>query len=79
MFGYMGVPLAYTGGFATGTFCGEPDYQEDYIKIRLKYWLLQAGRSRNRSVEERQAGYAVTVLDVKASEYGGSKYLLLWR
>jgi uncharacterized protein YebE (UPF0316 family) len=70
------VAIAYTGGFATGTFCGSL-ITKRIIKDTIEIQVVTSGAEPEIVSKIRQAGYAVTVLDVKASEYGGSKYLLI--
>ncbi len=70
------VAFAYAGGFAAGTFCGSL-LTKRLIRDTVEMQIVTSGDNPEIVAKIRAAGYAVTVLDVKASEYGGDKYLLI--
>ncbi len=70
------VAFAYAGGFAAGTFCGSL-ISKRFIRDVVELQVVTSGAEPEIVSKIRRAGYAVTVLDVKASEFGGDKYLLI--
>jgi uncharacterized protein YebE (UPF0316 family) len=70
------VAIAYAGGFASGTYIGSLLIKR-FIKDMVEMQIVTSGDDPEIVSKIRSAGYAVTVLDVKGSEYGGDKFLLI--
>ncbi len=66
--------LCYAGGFAIGTMIGG-FVSRRFIKGNV---VLQIVIDRNDELVQviRSAGFGVSVVDVKGSDYGGDKYML---
>jgi uncharacterized protein YebE (UPF0316 family) len=70
------VAVAYAGGFASGTYIGGLLVKR-FIKDMVEMQIVTSGDDPEIVSKIRSAGFAVTVLDVKGSEYGGDKFLLI--
>jgi Uncharacterized protein conserved in bacteria len=70
------VAFAYAGGFSAGTFCGSL-LTKRFIKDMVEIQIVTSGVDPEIVTKIRAAGYGVTVLDVKGSEYGCNKHLLI--
>lgn len=68
------IVFSYAGGYATGTFLG--GYFARYIKSKLCIQIVIDENNISLIDELRNAGYAVTVMDVKGYE-DDNKYMLL--
>ncbi|MBQ8996018.1 MAG: DUF2179 domain-containing protein [Oscillospiraceae bacterium] len=69
------LAIAYAGGFATGTFIGGL-LSSKLIKGTVTVEIVTSGKDDNLITAIRNAGFAVTVVNVNSSEYSGEKYML---
>lgn len=69
------VAIAYAGGFATGTYIGGilSDY---FIEGTLGIQVILNEQKDSIVDAIREAGYAVSVMDVKGQEKGKNRYML---
>ena len=70
------IGIAYAAGFATGTYIGGK-ISHKFIKGNLEVQAITSGQNSDLVETIRQAGYAVSVLNVNASEFSAEKYLLI--
>ena len=70
------IGIAYAAGFATGTFVGGK-ISHKFIKGNLEVHTVTSAQNAALIEEIRKAGYAVTVLNVNASEFSAEKFLLI--
>jgi uncharacterized protein YebE (UPF0316 family) len=70
------IAVAYAGGYATGTFIGGK-LADALIKGSVVVQVITSTRDDSVLSRIREAGYAISVVDVKSSEYSGEKYMLL--
>lgn len=69
------IAIAYGGGFAAGTYIGGLIARR-FIKSNVTVQVVTSDRSDVLVRALRDAGYAVTVVNVNSSEFGGEKYML---
>ena len=70
------VALAYAGGFAAGTYIGGV-LADVVLKGLLNVQIITSSRSDELINAIRDAGFAVSVLNVNSSEFGDEKYMLV--
>lgn len=72
-----GLPLAlaYGGGFAAGTYIGGKIARR-VIRTNVVMQVVTSGHNNTLVRAIQQAGFAVTVVNANATEFGGEKYLL---
>jgi uncharacterized protein YebE (UPF0316 family) len=70
------VALAFAGGFATGTFIGG-NIANKFISSILSIQVITSSKDEEIVKAVRDAGFAVSVLDVNSSEFSDEKHLLL--
>ena len=70
------VALAYAGGFAAGTYLGGV-LADTFLKGLLDVQIITSSRSDELINAIRNAGFAVSVLNVNSSEFGDEKYMLV--
>lgn len=70
------IAIAYAAGFATGTFIGS-FISGKVIKGKVIVQVITSGRDKSLLDAIRDDGFAITVIDVAASEYSGEKYMVL--
>ena len=75
-FGGMWVVLAYSLGFAAGTYIGII-LGKILIKTNVQVQVITTSRDENMLKAIRNEGYAIIVLDVNSSEFGEEKYMIL--
>ena len=68
--------VSYAGGFAAGTFVGG-QLANLLIKGDLTLQVITSSRDDALLTAIREAGFAISVLDVNGSEFGSEKYLLI--
>ena len=73
-----GIPIAvaYAAGYATGTFIGCL-LSERFINRKMSLMVVTGGRDPALLHAIREAGYALSAVDVLPSEFSGGRYLLL--
>lgn len=71
----LAVAFAYGAGFAAGTFVGGK-IAKRFIKSNIVMQIVTSERNDDLVRAIRTAGYAVTVVNVNSSEFGGEKYML---
>ena len=69
------LAIAYAGGFAAGTFIGGL-ISSKLIKGTVTVQIVTSGKDDDLIAAIRNAGFAVTVVDVNESEYSGERYML---
>ena len=69
------LAIAYAGGFAAGTFIGSL-ISSKLIKGTVTVQIVTSGKDDDLIAAIRNAGFAVTVVDVNESEYSGERYML---
>ena len=69
------LAIAYAGGFAAGTFIGGI-ISSKFIKGTVTVQIVTSGKNDDLISAIRNAGFAVTVVNVNSSEYSGEKYML---
>lgn len=72
----MAIAVSYAGGYAAGTFIGG-SLAKLIIRGNVTVHVITTDRNPLLPALLRESGYAVTVLDVKESEFGGEKHLIL--
>lgn len=70
------VAVSYAAGFASGTYVGGL-LANKYLKGILDIQIVTSSKNNRLITELRNAGFAVSVLNVNSSEYGEEKYLLV--
>jgi uncharacterized protein YebE (UPF0316 family) len=73
---YLPTAIAYAGGFATGTYVGGRVARK-FIKGHVVVSVVTTGQNDDLVAAIRDAGYAITVMDVNSSEFSEEKYMLL--
>ena len=73
---YLPTAVAYAGGFATGTFVGGK-VAKRFIRGHVVVSVVTTGQNDEVVAALRDAGYAVTVMNVNKSEFADEKYMLL--
>ena len=74
--GGLALAVSYAGGFAAGTFVGG-QLANLLIKGDLTLQVITSSRDDALLTAIREAGFAISVLDVNGSEFGSEKYLLI--
>lgn len=69
------IAIAYGAGFAGGTYIGGK-LAKVLIKSNVMMEVVTTDKNDTLVRAIRDAGYAVTVVNVNKSEYGGEKYML---
>jgi len=73
---FLPTAIAYAGGFATGTYVGGK-VAKRFIKGHVVVSVVTTGKNHGLVAAIREAGYAVTVMNVNSSEFSDEKYMLL--
>ncbi len=73
--GILYIAAAYSLGFATGTFIGG-SIAAKFIEGDVDVQVVTSNKNDDMIDEIRDAGYAITVLDVNNSRFGKKKYML---
>lgn len=73
---YLPTAIAYAGGFAAGTYVGGRVARK-YIRGHVVVSVVTTGQNDNLVAAIREAGYAITVMNVNSSEFADEKYMLL--
>ena len=68
------LAVFYAGGYAVGTYIGS-GIAARLIKGTVTVQVVTSSRDDSVTDAIRSAGYALTVLNVNASEYGAEKYM----
>ena len=74
--GGLALAVSYAGGFAAGTFVGG-QLANLLIRGDLTLQVITSSRDDALLTAIREAGFAISVLDVNGSEFGSEKYLLI--
>lgn len=74
--GGLALAVSYAGGFAAGTFVGG-QLANLLIKGDLTLQVITSSRDDALLTAIREAGFAISVLNVNGSEFGSEKYLLI--
>ncbi len=69
------LAIAYAGGFAAGTSVGGI-LSSRFIKGTVTVEIVTTGKDDDLISTIRNAGFAVTVINVNSSEYSGERYML---
>ena len=70
------IALAYSTGFATGTYIGGT-ISKKFIKGMVQVQIVTSTKDDALIEEIRDAGYAITIIDIAASKFGPEKYMIL--
>ena len=70
------VAIAYAGGYATGTLVAGY-LAKLLIKGTVGVQIVTSGKDDSLLEAIRNAGFAITVVNVNESEYSGEKYLII--
>lgn len=73
--GYLSIALAYAGGFATGTFVGGK-CAEKFVNTNVNVQIVTSGKNDDLLEAIREAGYAITIIDINTSLFGKKKYMI---
>lgn len=73
---FLPTAIAYAGGFATGTFIGGK-VAKKFIKGHVVVSVVTTGKNHELVTAIREAGYALTVMNVNKSEFSDEKFMLL--
>ena len=73
---FLPTAIAYAGGFATGTYIGGK-VAKKFIKGHVVVSVVTTGKNHELVAAIREAGYAVTVMNVNSSEFSDEKFMLL--
>ena len=74
--GGVWVALAYASGFAAGTYIGGV-LAKRFLKEALSVQIITSAQNDELIGAIREAGFAVSVLNVNRSEFGDAKYMLV--
>lgn len=69
------IAVSYAGGFAMGTYIGSI-LSKIFIKGNYGVQVVLSGKNENIVNSIREAGYAVSVIDVKGQDIKTEKYML---
>jgi uncharacterized protein YebE (UPF0316 family) len=69
------IAIAYAGGFASGTFIGAI-IADKFFNDNVEVQIVTSSKNDNLVIAIRNAGYAITILDVNNSRFGKKKYIL---
>ncbi len=69
------LAIAYAGGFAAGTYIGGL-ISSRFIKGTVTVQIVTSDKDDTLIAAIRNAGFAVTVVNVNESEYSGERYML---
>ena len=72
---YWAIALAYAGGFATGTFVGGK-FANKFVGGNVNVQIVTSGKNDDLLEAIRDAGFAMTVLDINTSLFGKKKYMI---
>jgi uncharacterized protein YebE (UPF0316 family) len=70
------VAIAYAGGFAAGTYAGGK-LAGKFLKGILNVQIVTSTKDDSLVQNIRDAGFAVSVLNVNSSQFGDEKYMLV--
>lgn len=70
------LAISYAGGFAVGTFVGGRAADKFFGGI-INVQVITSSRSEEVICAIRDAGFAVSVLNVNSSQFGDEKYMLV--
>ena len=73
---YLAIGLSYASGFATGTFVGGK-VADKFIKGNVRVQVVTSGRDDELLEAIKNAGYAVTIIDINTSLFGKKKYMIM--
>jgi len=73
--GKIYIAIAYSLGFAAGTFIGGK-LAEKFVSSNVDVQVVTSSKNDSMIEEIRDAGYAITVIDVNNSRFGKKKYML---
>lgn len=74
-FGYFAIAFSYAGGFSLGTYVGSK-CAERFIDSNVKVEVVTSGKNDALLDIIRDAGYAITVVDINTSFFGKKKYMI---
>lgn len=74
--GHILTAIFYAGGFATGTLIGGA-LSKKFISGKAEVQIITRNSDDNLEKYIRKAGFGVTVVEVKPSDYSNKRYMLL--
>lgn len=72
---YFAIALSYAGGFASGTFVGGK-FSDKFLGGNVKVQIVTSSKNDELLAAIKDAGYAMTILDINTSLFGKKKYLI---
>ena len=69
------IAVAYSGGFAIGTYVGGI-LSKKFVKGMVQVQVVTSEKNDKMLEDVRNAGYALTVVDINASQFSPEKYML---
>jgi uncharacterized protein YebE (UPF0316 family) len=73
--GYLSIALSYAGGFAMGTLVGSK-CAEKFINTNVNVQVVTSGKNEHLLEAIKNAGYAMTIIDINTSLFGKKKYMI---
>lgn len=70
------IAISYAAGFATGTYAGGK-LAGKFLKGILNVQIVTSSKDDRLVQRIREAGFAVSVLNVNSSQFGDEKYMLI--
>ncbi len=70
------IAIVYSAGFAVGTFCGTK-ISNLYVQTMVLIQVITSKKDDSIIEELRSAGYAISAININASNFGPEKYMLL--
>ena len=75
MIGYLSIALAYAGGFSAGNYVGGK-CADKFIVGNVNVQIVTSGKNDHLLEAIRDAGYAMTIIDINTSLFGKKKYMI---
>lgn len=72
----INIAISYSLGFATGTYLGGT-ISKKIIKSMVQVQVVTSKKDDLLVEEIRNAGYAISIIDINASKFGPEKYMIL--
>lgn len=72
---YFAIALAYAAGFASGTFVGGK-CADKFFGGNVKVQIVTSGKNDDLLKAIKDAGYAMTIIDINTSLFGKKKYMI---
>jgi uncharacterized protein YebE (UPF0316 family) len=73
--GYLAIALSYAAGFSTGTYVGGR-CAEKFINSNVNVQIVTSSKNDDLLEAIKDAGYAMTIIDINTSLFGKKKYMI---